>query len=69
MAKKKLLADILHNPARFYRLPTDVLRDRRFADGERASILKAWQEQDDTRGAEIGQALCELEGRTPHAAE
>ena len=32
MAKKKLLEDIKLRPARFYRLPGDVMRDRRFAD-------------------------------------
>jgi len=75
MAKKKLLEDILRNPARFYRVPGDVLRDRRFADDERGAILKAWQAQDDQgRGPEIALALAELEGRGPgngvnHAAE
>lgn len=42
MAKKKLLEDIKLRPARFYRLPGDVVRDRRFADGERLEILHAW---------------------------
>jgi hypothetical protein len=74
MAKKKLLEDILRNPARFYRVPGDVLRDRRFADSERGAILKAWQEQDEERGPEIGLALAELESRNAgdgvnHAAE
>jgi len=32
MAKKKLLEDIKIRPARFYRLPGDVMRDRRFCD-------------------------------------
>jgi hypothetical protein len=42
MAKKKLLEDIKLIPGRFYRLPGDVVRDRRFADGERLEILRAW---------------------------
>ena len=42
MAKKKLLEDIKANPGRFYRLPGDVVRDRRFDDGERLEILRAW---------------------------
>jgi hypothetical protein len=42
--KKKLLEDIKQNPARIYRAPGDVLRDRRFADTERLQILKAWRE-------------------------
>jgi hypothetical protein len=70
MAKKKLLEDILHNPARFYRLPGDVLRDRRFGDEERVAILKAWAAANDGRGPEIAAALAELDGRgVNHAAE
>ena len=41
MAKKKLLGDIKANPGRYYRLAGDVVRDRRFDDGERLEILKA----------------------------
>ena len=74
MAKKKLLEDILRNPARFYRVPGDVLRDRRFVDEERIAILTAWQEQDAERAADLGLALTELEGRSAgdgvhHAAD
>jgi hypothetical protein len=70
MAKKKLLEDILRNPARFYRVPADVLRDRRFDDGERAEILRAWAEAHDARGPEIAIAQSELESRgVHHAAE
>jgi len=74
MAKKKLLEDILRAPTRFYRVPGDVLRDRRFADDERVSILKAWQDLNDGREAEVRLALSELEQRgagsgVDHAAE
>ena len=74
MAKKKLFEDILRDPARFYRVPGDVLRDRRFGDDERIAILKAWQGTDQTRAPEIGADLAELESRGPrdgvgHAAE
>jgi hypothetical protein len=70
MAKKRLLEDMLRNPARFYRNPADVLRDRRFEDGDRAEILRAWLAADDARGAEIAAALSELESRgITHAAE
>ena len=47
MAKKKLLEDIKPNPARFYRLPGDVMRDRRFGDAERLEILRAWRAEAD----------------------
>ena len=70
MAKKKLLEDIIRNPARFYRMPGDVLRDRRFSDEERGAILKAWSAAEDGRGSEISAALSELEVRgVHHAAE
>lgn len=31
------------NPQRFYRAPSDVMRDRRFGDAERMEILVAWK--------------------------
>lgn len=43
MAKKKFLDDVKLNPARFYRLPSDVNRDRRLNDEERLEILEAWE--------------------------
>jgi hypothetical protein len=63
MAKRKLFEDILRDPARFYRAPSDVLRDRRFDDGERRDILEAWQDLDGARAGEIGAALSELKMR------
>jgi hypothetical protein len=45
VSKKKLFEDIKHNPGRIYRIPADVLRDRRFSDGERLQILRAWRDQ------------------------
>ncbi len=75
MARKKLLEDIKVRPARIYRLPGDVMRDRRFDDFERLEILRAWL--DDTAAAaltpQIEIAIRELENRRPvpsdHAAE
>ena len=64
MAKKKLLEDIKARPARFYRLPGDVMRDRRFGDVERLEILRAWL-HDAKRGSagcrKIENAIRELE--------
>ena len=45
MSKKKLFEDVKQNPARIYRMPADVLRDRRFGDAERLEILQAWRER------------------------
>jgi hypothetical protein len=69
MTKQRLLADIKANPARFYRMPGDVPRDRRFADEEKLEILRAWKEAGG--GPEIDSVIAELESRfaNGHAAE
>ncbi len=73
MAKKKLLEDIKANPSRFYRLPGDVVRDRRFEDSERLEILRAWLgEAEEPRASEIRTVIVDLERRSApkdHAAE
>jgi hypothetical protein len=64
MAKKKLLEDIKARPSRFYRVPGDVIRDRRFDDGERLEILEAWSaEADAARLAEIRAVVADLRRR------
>jgi hypothetical protein len=74
MSKKKLFDDIKQNPARIYRMPADVLRDRRFADAERLEILRAWRDLSgypadmdviDAMIAEVENRLC----ASNHAAE
>jgi len=74
MAKKKLLEDIKACTNRFYRLPGDVVRDRRFDDGERLEILKAWAlGAEGIRAQEIGDVIAGIEQRraspNDHAAE
>jgi hypothetical protein len=72
MTKKKLFEDIKQNPARIYRTPGDVLRDRRFADAERLEILRAWRDAktDPAERGEIGAMIAGLEGAAnDHAAE
>ena len=73
MAKKKLLDDIKAQPDRFYRLPADVVRDRRFDDSERLEILKSWASQADAaRAVQIGEIIADVERRLAirnHAAE
>ncbi|MBW8708209.1 MAG: hypothetical protein JF627_02915 [Alphaproteobacteria bacterium] len=72
MTKKKLFDDIRQNPARIYRTPGDVLRDRRFDDAERLQILEAWRETDPAEKDEIAVMIAELEDRlhiSGHAAE
>lgn len=74
MSKKRLFEDIKQNPARIYRMPTDVLRDRRFDDAERLQILRSWRERlEDAAEREVIDAmLTEVERRLcadHHAAE
>jgi|GEM_PF-1437175 hypothetical protein len=75
MAKKKLFEDIKIRPARFYRLPGDVMRDRRFDDSERLEILYAWLGDAEAAPVvpQIERVIRELENRRPvpsdHAAE
>ena len=74
VSKKKLFEDIKQNPARIYRMPADVLRDRRFSDAERLQILQAWRGQlENASDAEaIDQMVAEVERRicaSDHAAE
>jgi hypothetical protein len=73
MAKQKLLEDIKARPGRFYRVPGDVMRDRRFTDAERLEILRAWAAEGDLELAgQINDALGDMERRlapSDHAAE
>ena len=80
MTKKRLIEDIKINPARFYRVPADVARDRRFSDEERLQILEAWERDaralsvasdegmtggEPTRLREVVEARNEIEKRVP----
>ena len=74
MAKKKLLEDIKAQPARFYRMPADVLRDRRFVDAERLEILRAWMTTalDEGTAQQLDAIVTDMEGRqlaSGHAAQ
>ena len=73
MAKKKLFEDIKAHPGRFYRMPGDVTRERRFDDSERLEILLAGAgEADAARMDQIEEAIADVRRRlTPnnHAAE
>jgi len=73
MAKKKLLEDIKQHPARIYRTPNDVLRDRRFSDDERLEILRSWRDAEglSADASAIDVVIAELEDRhcSNHAAE
>ena len=55
--REKFLEDAKADPARFYRMPNDVLRDRRLSDEDRREILAAWE-----------RTMCEEHG-TPEVLE
>jgi hypothetical protein len=74
VSKKKLFEDIKQNPARIYRMPADVLRDRRFGDAERLEILRSWRALLNGQAdmAVIDIMIAEVESRlcaSNHAAE
>jgi hypothetical protein len=72
MAKRKLFEDIKFKPARFYRLPADVMRDRRFGDAERMEILQAWLQDAGPSAPQVESVIAELQNRLSaksHAAE
>ena len=73
MAKRKLLEDIKARPRRFYRVPGDVMRDRRFGDSQRLEILRAWAAEGDPEFVgQIDDVLADMERRlasSDHAAE
>jgi hypothetical protein len=43
MKKAKFRQDVKLDPARFYRNPADIMRDRRLTDEDRKQILAAWE--------------------------
>jgi hypothetical protein len=74
MTKRKLLEDIKLSPPRFYRMPADVARDRRFADEERLEILQAWAAgADEITARQIEDVIVDMKNRgllaSGHAAE
>ena len=69
MPKKNLLEDIKREQGRLYRTPGEVMRDRRFGDGERREILLTCRELGPGQNTEIDMALGELAAWLAHAAE
>jgi hypothetical protein len=43
MKKAKFVQDAKLDPARYYRNPSDVIRDRRLTNKDRLDILAAWE--------------------------
>ena len=65
--REKFLEDAKAQPARFYRTPNDVLRDRRLSDSDRREVLRAWEKKMQEGGSEqelieqVRRALSELD--------
>jgi hypothetical protein len=45
MKKAKFVQDAKLDPARYYRNPSDVIRDRRLTNKDRLDILEAWERE------------------------
>lgn len=45
MKKARFVQDAKLDPSRYYRNPSDVLRDRRLANDDRLAILTAWEQE------------------------
>ena len=64
MKKVKFIQDAKLSPARYYRNPSDVVRDRRLTNADRLEILAAWErdtrEQQDLEEVSEGDPLQEL---------
>jgi hypothetical protein len=50
MKKAKFVQDAKLDPARYYRNPSDVIRDRRLTNKDRLEILAAWEGDARARG-------------------
>ncbi|HEX3487662.1 MAG TPA: hypothetical protein VHT51_21585 [Micropepsaceae bacterium] len=60
MKKAKFVQDAKLDPSRYYRNPSDVIRDRRLTDKDRLEILDAWER--DARERQEGQEFAGGEG-------
>jgi hypothetical protein len=45
MKKAKFVQDAKNDPSRYYRNPSDVIRDRRLTNEDRLEILAAWERE------------------------
>jgi hypothetical protein len=67
MKKAKFVQDAKLDPSRYYRNPSDVVRDRRLTNQDRLEILAAWErearerQQNEEDGANSGDELEQLQ--------
>jgi Arc/MetJ-type ribon-helix-helix transcriptional regulator len=74
MKKAKFVQDAKLDPSRYYRNPSDVVRDRRLTNQDRLEILAAWErearerQQNEEDGANSGDELEQLQRVREEAA-
>ncbi|MBN9533808.1 MAG: hypothetical protein J0I26_05445 [Alphaproteobacteria bacterium] len=64
MSKEALLETLKRDPARYFRNPANVVRDRRLTNRERAEILRAWAQSLEATadmGADAASLLSQLQ--------
>ena len=54
MKKAKFVQDAKNDPSRYYRNPSDVIRDRRLTNEDRLEILSAWEREARQRQDTLG---------------
>jgi len=64
---EKFIEDAKLDPARYYRSPSDVVRDRRLSDAERLEILDAWER--DARSLSVADDENMAGGEASHLAQ
>ncbi len=64
MKKAKFVQDAKIDPSRYYRNPSDVIRDRRLTNQDRLEILEAWER--DARGRQEHDSPADAEGELQH---
>jgi len=77
MKRVKFVQDAKLDPSRYYRNPTDIVRDRRLTNDDRLEILRAWEreaerqlsESSDELGAEKLQQLQRVREELEHGVE
>ena len=61
MKKAKFVQDAKNDPSRYYRNPSDVIRDRRLTNEDRLEILAAWERDARQRAEKLAGESDQLE--------
>ena len=69
MKREKFLQDAKREPSRFYRNPSDIIRDRRLSNEDRLEILDAWARAVDDGDGTMRDELHRLRGQVENGTE